>query len=87
MKKYTKITAENVKRDFSFIIKRYIGPKARISYKQAARELEVEERTLGSWVRGEKQINVASLLNLALYLPDDFILDITDLYQKYKHKQ
>ncbi len=84
MESYTKITAEGVKRDLSKILKQYIGPKLDISYKKAARELEVEERTLGSWVRGEKSINLLAITKLALYLPNDFSLDIVDLIQRYK---
>lgn len=84
MKKYTKITAEGVKEKFSMIAKLYIGPSTPISYKQAARELEVEERTLGSWIRGEKQIGLASLLKLSLYLPYQFSIDIIKLRNEYK---
>ncbi len=83
MKKYTEITAESVKEEFSMIAKLYIGPSAPISYKKAARELEVEERTLGSWIRGEKLISLASLLKLSLYLPYRFSKDIIKLRNKY----
>jgi hypothetical protein len=86
MKNYTKITAEDVRRDMSNILKRYIGPKADISYKKAARELETEERTLGSWIRGEKSINVLALIKLSLYLPTRFSLDLVKTIQKYKYK-
>jgi plasmid maintenance system antidote protein VapI len=79
MKNYTKITAHSVKDQFSKIIRSYIGPKGLISYKQAARELEVEERTLGSWVRGEKQITLSSLLKLSLYLPTSFIKQVINI--------
>lgn len=86
MKNYTKVTAEDVKQDISNILKRYIGPKADISYKRAARELEIEERTLGSWIRGEKTINLLALVKLSLYLPTGFSLDIVKMIQRYKHK-
>lgn len=86
MKNYTKITAENVKKDMSTILQRYIGPKADISYKKAARELEVEERTLGSWIRGEKTINLVALIKLSLYLPTQFSLDVIKMIQAYKYK-
>ncbi len=86
MKNYTKITAENVKKDMSTILQRYIGPKADISYKKAARELEVEERTLGSWIRGEKTINLVALIKLSLYLPTQFSLDVIKMIQTYKYK-
>ncbi len=86
MKNYTKITAEDVKQDMSNILKRYIGPKSAISYKRAARELEVEERTLGSWIRGEKTINLLALVELSLYLPTGFSLAIVKMIQRYKYK-
>ncbi len=86
MKNYTKITAEDVKQDISNMLKRYIGPKTDISYKRAARELEIEERTLGSWIRGEKTINLLALIKLSLYLPTRFSLDIVKMIQKYKYK-
>lgn len=86
MKNYTKITAEDVKQGMSDILKRYIGPKADISYKRAARELEIEERTLGSWIRGEKSINVLALIKLSLYLPTRFNLDLVKMIQAYKYK-
>lgn len=86
MKNYTKITAEDVKKDMSTILQRYIGPKADVSYKKAARELEVEERTLGSWIRGEKCINVLALIKLSLYLPTHFSLDVVKMIQRYKYK-
>ncbi len=86
MKNYTKITAEDVKQDMSNILKHYIGPKADISYKRAARELEIEERTLGSWIRGEKSINILALIKLTLYLPTKFSLDIVKMIQRYKYK-
>ncbi len=86
MKNYTKITAEDVKNDFSRIVKRYIGPKAYISYKLAARELEIEERTLGSWIRGEKSINLLAITKLMLYLPSKFRRDIFSMFKEYKHK-
>ncbi len=86
MKNYTKITAEDVKQDISNMLKCYIGPKADISYKRAARELEIEERTLGSWIRGEKSINVLALIKLSLYLPTRFSLDLVKTIQKYKYK-
>lgn len=86
MKNYTKVTAEDVKQDMSNILKRYIGPKADISYKRAARELEIEERTLGSWIRGEKTINLLAIIKLMLYLPTKFSLDIVKMIQKYKYK-
>jgi hypothetical protein len=84
MKTYTKITAESVKEEFSQVIKAYIGPKAMIPYKQAARELEVEERTLSSWVRGEKQLNLSSLLKLSLYLPPSFIREVINIAHRQK---
>ena len=86
MKNYTKITAEGVKQDFSRIAKRYIGPKTNISYKKAARELEVEERTLGSWIRGEKQINLLSLIKIILYLPPEFREEFFNLAKDYEYK-
>ena len=86
MKKYTKITAESVKRDFSLVSKRYIGTDAPISYKQAARELEVEERTLSSWIRGEKQITLSSIVKLSLYLPSQFTRDLLRIYKIRVHK-
>jgi hypothetical protein len=86
MKNYTKITAEDVKQDISNVLKRYIGPKSDISYKRAARELEIEERTLGSWVRGEKTINLLALVKLSLYLPTGFSLGIVKMIQRYKYK-
>jgi len=86
MKNYTKITAENVKQDMSTILQRYIGPKASISYKKAARELEIEERTLGSWIRGEKTINLLALIKLSLYLSTQFSLDVIKMIQTYKYK-
>ncbi len=86
MKNYTKITAEGVKQDFSRIAKRYIGPRTSISYKQAARELEVEERTLGSWIRGEKQINLLSLIKIILYLPPEFREEFFNLIKDYEYK-
>ncbi|MEK6733865.1 MAG: hypothetical protein AABY27_02025 [Pseudomonadota bacterium] len=86
MKNYTKITAEDVKIQFSTLMQRYIGPKAAIKYKQAARELEVEERTLGSWVRGEKQITCVFLLKIMAYLPENFTEEFLDLTKVYKHK-
>ncbi len=79
MKKYTKFTADSVKKEFSLKLKRYIGPNKSISYKQAARELEVEERTLGSWIRGEKQITLSSLLKILLYLPDEFTQEVLNI--------
>jgi plasmid maintenance system antidote protein VapI len=82
MKTYTKITAESVKKEFSQVIQNYIGPKANISYKQAARELEVEERTLGSWVRGEKQLNLSNFLKLSAYLPPSFIKKVLGIVFK-----
>lgn len=86
MKNYTKITAEDVRHDMSTILQRYIGPKADISYKRAARELEVEERTLGSWIRGEKTINLLALIKLSLYLPTKFSLDAVKMIQVYKYR-
>ena len=86
MKKYTKITAESVKKDFSLISRRYIGTDAAISYKQAARELEIEERTLSSWIRGEKQITLSSIVKLSLYLPTQFTKDLLQLCKKNNHK-
>ena len=86
MKNYTKITAENVKQDVSQILKNYIGPNSKISYKKAARELEVEERTLGSWIRGEKPISLLALVKLSLYLRTKFSIDIAKMIQAYKHK-
>ncbi len=86
MKNYTKITAEDVKNDFSRIVKRYIGPKTSISYKRAARELEIEERTLGSWVRGEKPINLLAITKMTLYLPSKFSKDLFSMFKEYKHK-
>jgi len=83
-KNYTKVTAQSVKSEFSRIIKRYIGPAGQISYKQAARELAVEDRTLGSWVRGEKQVSLSSLLKLSLYLPTKFTQEVIMLRQKFK---
>ena len=79
MKKYTKFTADSVKKEFSLKLKRYIGPNKPISYKQAARELEVEERTLGSWIRGEKQITLSSLLKILLYLPEEFTQEVLNI--------
>ena len=79
MKKYTKFTADSVKKEFSLKLKCYIGPNKSISYKQAARELEVEERTLGSWIRGEKQITLSSLLKILLYLPDEFTKEVLNI--------
>lgn len=86
MKNYTKITAEDVKQDVSKILKNYIGPNSKISYKKAARELEVEERTLGSWIRGENLISLLALVKLSLYLQTQFSLDVVKMIQTYKHK-
>ncbi len=86
MKSYTKITAEDVRQDISNILKRYIGPNVDISYKRAARELEIEERTLGSWIRGEKTISLAPLIKLSLYLPTQFSLDLIKMIQRHKYK-
>jgi hypothetical protein len=86
MEKYTKFTAQSVKEEFSSISKKYIGPNSKISYKHAARELEVEERTLGSWIRGEKQINFLSLLKLFSYLPPEFTDEILRIGQDYDDK-
>ncbi len=86
MKSYIKITVEDVKSDVSSILKRYIGPKKSISYKQAARELEIEDRTLGSWIRGENPINLLSLIKLSLYLPTEFSLELVKMIQEYKYK-
>ncbi len=86
MENYTKITAEDVKHEISNILKCYIGPNANVSYKRAARELEVEERTLGSWVRGEKAISLLGLIKLSLYLSPQFNFDVIQLTLNYKYK-
>lgn len=86
MTNYTKITADSVKKEFSEKLKRYIGPKAPISYKQAARELEIEERTLSSWVRGEKQITLSSIVKLSLYLPKEFTRAAMRIGRQFNHK-
>ena len=86
MEKYTKFTAQSVKEEFSSISKKYIGPNSKISYKRAARELEVEERTLASWIRGEKQISFLSLLKLFSYLPSRFTKEVLRIGQNYDNK-
>lgn len=86
MKNYIKITAEDVKKDFSNIAKRYIGPNAPVSYKRSARELEVEERTLGSWIRGENPISLLFLIKIILYLPPEFRKEILNLLKEYECK-
>ncbi len=82
MKKYTQFTTDNVRDEFSKIIKHYIGPCGMLSYKQAAREISVDERTLASWVRGEKQLTLSSLLKLSIYLPPTFIREVINISQK-----
>jgi hypothetical protein len=86
MRKYTIFTAKSVREEFSLIARQYIGPETDISYKQAARELKVEERTLGSWIRGEKQITLSSLLKLSVYLPEKFIKEVLRIGADVRYK-
>lgn len=79
---YSKINTYNTRDEFSKIIRFYIGTCGMIPYKKAARELGVDERTLASWVRGEKQLTLSSLLKLALYLPPTFIRDVINIPHK-----
>lgn len=76
------ITKSVVEAHISASLRNYIGPQGKVSYANAASLLDVDQRTLESWVRGESAPSAHNLLRLFILLGPVFanhVLEISGL--------